>query len=53
VYLGMRAAVLGTIIVGDDAKIGAGAIAVHDVPANTTVVGVPARPVRRPAMAAL
>jgi len=37
--------VLGDITVGDDAKIGAGSIVVRDVPARSTVVGNPGRPV--------
>lgn len=42
VYIGARAIVLGSITVGKNARIGAGAVVVKDVPPNTTVVGVPA-----------
>lgn len=35
--------VLGPIRVGDDAKIGAGAVVIKDVPSKSTVVGVPGR----------
>jgi serine O-acetyltransferase len=45
VYLGVRSSVLGPISVGDDAKIGAGAVVVRDVAGATTVVGVPAKAV--------
>ncbi|WP_274571524.1 serine O-acetyltransferase [Neisseria leonii] len=45
VMIGANASVLGNIRVGSCAKIGAGSVVVADVPANTTVVGVPARAV--------
>jgi serine O-acetyltransferase len=41
------AKVIGAVHVGDRAKVGANAVVVKDVPANVTVVGVPARIVRR------
>ncbi len=47
VHIGVGAAVRDMITVGDRAVIGAGAAAVKDVPADTTVVGVPARPIER------
>ena len=34
---------LGAITLGDNAKVGGGSVVVKDVPANATVVGVPAR----------
>lgn len=40
------AKVLGSITVHEGAKVGAGAVVLKDVPANATVVGVPARVVR-------
>ena len=43
VTVGVNAAVLGAITIGDNAKIGGGSVVVKDVPANSTVVGVPAR----------
>ncbi len=43
VTVGVNAAVLGAIYVGDGAKVGGGSVVVKDVPANATVVGIPAR----------
>ena len=43
VVVGAGAKVLGAITVGENVKIGAGSVVVRDVPANTTVVGVPGR----------
>lgn len=39
-----KASVLGSVIVGDGAQIGAHALCLRDVPAGATMVGVPARP---------
>ena len=41
------AKVIGGLHVGDRSKIGANAVVVKDVPPDVTVVGVPARIVRR------
>ena len=43
--IGAGAAVLGPFTVGQGARIGANAVVLKDVPAGTTVVGIPARPV--------
>jgi serine O-acetyltransferase len=43
VVIGCGASVLGNITVGDNAYIGANAVVIKDVPANSTVVGVPGR----------
>lgn len=43
VHIGTGAKVLGPITIGDHVRIGANAVVVHDVPANTTVVGMPAK----------
>jgi serine O-acetyltransferase len=47
VIIGAGAKVLGAILIGDNARVGANAVVVAEVPANTTVVGIPARPVDR------
>lgn len=43
VVIGTGAKILGPIVIGDYAKIGAGSVVLNNVPANTTVVGVPGR----------
>lgn len=43
VLIGAGAIILGNIRVGDCARVGAGSVVVKEVPANVTVVGVPAR----------
>ena len=43
VYLGGGSTIIGNVSIGDFAKIGAGAVVEHDVPAGCTAVGVPAR----------
>lgn len=45
VVIGTGAKVLGSLTIGENAKIGAGSVVVQPVPANTTVVGNPGRPV--------
>lgn len=47
VMVGSGARVLGPIKVGDNSKIAAGAVVLHEVPPNCTAVGVPARVVKR------
>jgi len=44
VSIGAGAQVLGPITVGKGARIGANAVVTRDVPADCTVVGIPARP---------
>jgi len=46
VMISSGAKVLGPFKVGDNARIAAGAVVLEEVPANATVVGVPARVVR-------
>lgn len=50
VDIGAGAKVLGPVTIGDDVAIGANAVVITDVPANSLAVGVPARIIpRRPA----
>lgn len=44
VVIGAGAKVLGDIWIGDDARIGANAVVVKDVPPGVAVVGVPGKP---------
>jgi len=46
VMVGAGAALLGPIVIGERAKIGANSVVIHDVPPNSTVVGNPGHPVR-------
>ena len=46
VVVGSGAKLLGPIVVGSCSKIGANSVVIHDVPANSTVVGNPGQPVR-------
>ncbi|HZM16900.1 MAG TPA: NeuD/PglB/VioB family sugar acetyltransferase [Candidatus Krumholzibacteria bacterium] len=47
-HLGIGACVIQGLEIGADVIVGAGAAVVNAIPAGTTVVGVPARPVRTP-----
>ena len=47
VIIGAGAKVLGDILIGDGARVGANAVVVQPVPPGVTVVGIPARPVER------
>ena len=47
VVIGAGAKVLGNISIGDNSYIGANAVVIKDVPANSTVVGVPGRITRQ------
>src|SRR3954451_6367312 len=51
VIIGAGAKVLGPITIGNDARVGSNAVVVDSVPKDTTVVGIPARPVDRKAPA--
>lgn len=49
VVIGSGAKILGPINVGNDAKIGANAVVLEDVPSRATAVGIPARVIGRKA----
>ena len=46
VLIGAGAKVLGPVFIGDNARVGAGSIVLHNLPANCTAVGNPAEVVR-------
>jgi UDP-perosamine 4-acetyltransferase len=46
-FVGLGAKVIQCLTVGAGAIVGAGAVVIRDVPANATVVGVPARVIRQ------
>ncbi|MEZ4500744.1 MAG: serine O-acetyltransferase [Thermomicrobiales bacterium] len=45
VIVGVGAKILGDVTIGDNARIGGGAVVLRDIPADTTAVGIPARAV--------
>lgn len=46
VLVGTGAKLLGNILIGDDVSIGANAVVLSDAPAGSTLVGIPAKPVK-------
>ncbi|WP_293213306.1 hypothetical protein [Parvibaculum sp.] len=47
VSIGTGAKVLGPVTLGRGCMVGANAVVIKNVPSNTTVVGVPARPIKK------
>jgi serine O-acetyltransferase len=47
VFVGSGAKIFGAVTIGSGARIGANAVVLHDVAADETVVGIPARPLTR------
>lgn len=47
VMISAGAKVLGPIVIGDNARVAAGAVVLQDVPPDSTVVGIPAKVVRQ------
>jgi serine O-acetyltransferase len=45
VFIGAGAKIVGPVTIADNARVGANAVVTRDVAANTTVVGVPAKPI--------
>jgi serine O-acetyltransferase len=41
VFIGSGAKLLGNITIGQNCRVGAGSVVLHDVPDNSTIVGVP------------
>lgn len=42
-YIGSKSIIIGNINIGDNVKIGAGAVVLEDIPSSCTAVGVPAK----------
>ena len=47
IFIGSGAKIVGGVTVGSGARVGANAVVLHDVAAGDTVVGIPAKPLRR------
>jgi len=47
IFIGAGAKIIGGITIGDRVKIGANAVVVKDVPSDVTVVGIPAKIIKR------
>jgi sugar O-acyltransferase (sialic acid O-acetyltransferase NeuD family) len=47
VLVGTGAQILQYVRIGDNATVGAGAVVTNDVPAGETVIGIPAKPLKR------
>lgn len=47
VVISADATILGPVHIGDNSRVGAGAVVINDVPPNSTVVGVPGKVVKK------
>lgn len=47
IFIGSGAKIIGGVMLGTGARVGANAVVLHDVPAGATVVGIPARALSR------
>ena len=45
--IGAGAKILGNITIGKNSKVGANAVVLHNVPPNTTAIGIPAKIIRK------
>lgn len=43
-YIGIGAIIMGNVTIGSGSIVGAGSVVTKDIPPNTTVVGIPAKP---------
>jgi serine O-acetyltransferase len=43
IFIGAGAKIIGNVVIGDNVKIGANAVVTKDAPANSTMLGIPAR----------
>lgn len=46
-FIGANAAIIGDVTVGDNVMIGAGAVVISDIEANSIVVGIPAKAIKK------
>jgi len=53
IFIGCGAKIVGPVVVGDGVRVGANAVVVHDVPPQSTVVGIPAKPLARRQMTSI
>ncbi len=49
-YIATGAKILGNVTIGDNCQIGAGAVVLKDAPANSVLVGMPARIIKQTAL---
>ncbi len=45
VFVGVGARLMGPITIGDNVRIGANSIVIHDIPKDAVIIGIPAKPI--------